>query len=311
MKKFYRLPSLSKETIEFGQECKTAVKRYAPGIIDELRGIVDGGGYGAELLDAFILTLGFEYEHLGCTIFSVSGEYTTDQIPIFARNYDWFASFQKFFTVIWLNPVNHYSSLAFTDHFVGRYGGVNQEGLAIGITAVPGYVKRWVPGVRMNISTRWILDTCKNTKEVVSFLKKIPHVRAHTFLIADKENNLARVETSDDEVAVTYAENGFIVTTNHYQAPQLKKYTDDKLIPENSIIRLNKVHKWFENQNDLIDLEYIKLVLNDHEKGVCNHFEIDGAPSCTIWSWIAPLGKKEVYLADGSPCKNEYNPYKY
>jgi hypothetical protein len=109
LKDSFRVPPVSKKTIEFGQACSDIVKQYAPGIIEEVQGIALGGDFDFETLPAFILTLGYEYEQIGCSIFAVSAENTTEHVSFFARNYDWFESFQPYFTANWLKPLDKYA----------------------------------------------------------------------------------------------------------------------------------------------------------------------------------------------------------
>ncbi|TFG00604.1 MAG: hypothetical protein EU542_07925, partial [Promethearchaeota archaeon] len=315
--RFLQIPPSTKETIEFAQECKPIVKKFCPGIIKEIAGLVEGGGFDPLQLDAFILALGKDMvdegrklrrkrRDFGCTSFAISDENNLENRPIFARNYDWMESFAKFFTVVRCYPVEGISNLSFTDHPIGRYGGINNEGLAISIQAFPEYTPDWVPGIRTNIIARWILDKCKNTLEALKFLEKIPHMCGHNYLVADRNNNLARIETAAEEIVITEAENGFIATTNHAISPQMKKYTNQQFRFEDSVERYNRVLKWYEKMKGKVSLDSIKQILSDREHGVCSHYEFEGEITSTIWSWISVLGCDEIEICDGSPSINDY-----
>lgn len=317
IKNFFQLPPASKETIIFAQECKPLVKQYAPGIIDELEGLCDATGFNPALLDSFILALGKDMIYqaremfkkgidFGCSSLTISSKHAGLETPIFAQNYDWTESFRKFFTVAWTKPKEGISNLAFTDHIVGRYGGMNKAGLALSIHGMPSYKMEWVPGLRMNIIARWILDNFKSTKEAINYIEKIPHVCGHCFLICDKQDNIARVETAGDEIITTYCKNGFMCITNEYETKSLKKYEYQNFSFRNSEQRLNKINHWYENNKSEIYTEKIKNLLSSHNDGVCNHFEFGGEITSTIWSWIAKIGNDEILVCDGSPCMNAY-----
>ena len=113
-------------------------------------------------------------------------------------------------------PKGGVKNLSFSDHMIGRYGGVNKEGLAISIHAVPGYSDKPRPGIRMNMTFRWILDNMKSTMEAVEFITEIPHQTAHLYMVADKKGNFARVEYAPEESRVEYSDS-FLYCTNHYQ----------------------------------------------------------------------------------------------
>ncbi len=317
----FQLPPASKSTIEFARECRIHVKKYAPGVLDELQGLSEATGFESDLLDAFVLALGKDIIDqmrvmvqqgidFGCSALALSGDYTGSGRPIFARNYDWSETFQEYFTVIWNTPKGGIANISFTDHIVGRYGGMNSEGLAMCIHGIPNYEKDWSPGLRMNVITRWVLDNFKNTKEAVDYLEKVPHICGHNYLIGDKYNQFARIETAGDEVVVSYAKDGFMTTTNHFITEKLKKYVNQKFTLLNSYERLDKLTAWCENDNVEKNLTEVRKLFSGHDSGVCNHFELAGDKTSTIWSWIAELGTNEILVCDGSPCIGEYERFK-
>ncbi|MBD3339081.1 MAG: hypothetical protein GF353_08225, partial [Candidatus Lokiarchaeota archaeon] len=126
------------------------------------------------------------------------------------------------------------------------------------------------------------------------------------YLIADKNSNLARIETAAEEIVVTEPKDGFIATTNHALSPQMKKYINPAFRFENSVERYNRVLNWYEKTKGKISVENMKKILSDHERGVCSHFKFAGETTSTIWSWISLLGRNAVEICDGSPCKNDY-----
>jgi predicted choloylglycine hydrolase len=322
IKGMFQIPPISKDTIEFANRCKPIVKNFCPGITEEIRGLAEGTNLDLDLLNAFILALGKDMidegkklmAHgidFGCTSFAISNEHSSEKGPIFARNYDWSESFAPYFTVIRAQSEDGIPNISFTDHPIGRYGGINKEGLALSIHAFPEYLPDWKPGIRMNVIARWVLDTFKSTEEAIRFLEKIPHICGHNYLIADKDDNLARIETAADEIVVTRAKDGFIATTNHALSHEMKKYTNPHFRFEGSVDRYNRIRKWYEKTKGKITKDAIKYILSDHEEGVCSHFEFAGERTSTIWSWISVLGTDYVDICAGSPCINDYMSNKF
>ena len=321
IKDFFQLPPASKETIVFAQECRPHIKKHAPGVLEELQGLCDAANLESKLLDAFILALGRDNINqaremfkkgfdFGCTSFAIKSTHTGLETALFAQNYDWTESFREFFTMVWNTPKNGIANLSFTDHIVGRYGGMNEAGLAMSIHGIPSYEKEWAPGLRMNVISRWILDNMRTTKDIIRYIEEIPHVCGHNFLICDRNDDIARIETAGDEVIVTESENGFMGITNHYESENLKKYEFKNFRFRNSEVRLNKIIDWFEKNNSIINLGKVKKLLSGHDDGVCNHFEFGGEMTSTIWSWIAKIGINEIFVCDGAPCINNYDLFK-
>jgi predicted choloylglycine hydrolase len=286
----------------FSRECEKVTAQYCPGIIDHIEAFAQAAEIDEEFMKCFILTLGLEPS---CSVFAVSGDYTVDGLTVFGRNYDWDLSAKDDFTPIKMEPADGLVSISFTDHMIGRYGGVNEEDLAVAITAIPAYQGKPCVGVRMNIATQWILDNFKDTGDAAEWLKEIPHQWAHNFLIADREGLLARVETAPEKTMVAYSEE-FIATTNHYLDSEMRKLEDPAFDFSNTHTRYQKLEEWYKRNRNHVNVDTVKTVLRGHGDGVCDHYEDDEIKAGTIWSWISQLGSDIIHVCHGFPCENEY-----
>jgi len=302
LKGFFKAPPASEAKKKFTAQCIPHIEKYTPGIIEETDSLAETIGEDRELMRCFLLTLGLEP---GCTVFTLSGNKSLEETPIFARNYDWDPSFLQYFHLVKSKPQGKYTNLGFSDVMVGRYGGVNEKGLACAITAEPAYTGKPQPGVRMNLAVRWILENHESTSEAIEWLTKVPHQYAHNYLIADKTGELARVESSPEQDKVTTSTE-FIHVTNHYLDKEMRKLENPTFDYSNTHRRYNTIDKWYQGK-DTINLADVKKVLSTHENGVCNH----GEGFETIWSWIAPLGKRYAYVCHGSPCKGKYHKIEF
>jgi predicted choloylglycine hydrolase len=187
---------------------------------------------------------------------------------------------------------------------IGRYGGINKEGIAVTINAVPAYKGKPRPGVRMNMTLRYILDNMKSTEEAVEFITEIPHQTAHLYMVADKKGRFARVEYAPEESRVDYNDD-FLYCTNHYQSHDMKRYETGDFDRSNTEQREIKIKKWRKSRTRFNHKDVEKL-LSGHEEGVCNHAEYMGIKYGTIWSWIAALGEEKAFVCHGPPCSNNY-----
>ena len=308
------LPDADVKDLKYASKCKEHVTEHVPNILEEVQGIADGADIKFELLITYLLYIPssikwfFHSNPQGCTIFAVSGDETADGFPIYARNYDWEYGKQDQLALFKIHPKGKLQSIGFADHMSGRYGGVNEAGLAAGITIMPYYNRKLQPGVPVWIATRWIIDTFKTTREAVAFLETIPHCEGYQFVLADKKGDIAKVEVTPEQVNTVPA-NGVCVATNHFQSEKMSQYsfkiTDE--IAGTTFTRLQKVNDWFEANKGKITIDSVKRVLSGHESGVCDHQEWGG----TIWSWIALLGTGNVEICAGPPCTHEYEPYKW
>lgn len=162
------LPKPSSEMTDFADRCEEQVTRFAPDTIRELSGVADGANCDFDVLKTYFMHSPFligKHSRLAqpqsgphCTVFAISEPHTTSNKVIFARNYDFLSEFEDCLTVFSTYPTNKLASIGFSDHVVGRYGGVNQEGLAIAGTNVYLYNGEYSPGLLFNLSFvgRWI-----------------------------------------------------------------------------------------------------------------------------------------------------------
>ena len=222
-------------------------------------------------------------------------------------------SFQALFTFVKTCPKQALSSLGCTDLVVGRYGGINESGLAIGLTAVSGYPHD-KPGIALHLATRWILDNCSTTKEAVTFMKRIPHFRGNNYLIADKDGDIALVEGSPDRVKVTPAKDGLAFAANRFQSAEMLELEDERWANPTTAQRQKIVEDWYSSNKGRIDEKAAQKLLSgifETGDGVCCRYSYGSQEWGTIWSWTALLGDGIMKIADGAPSRNEYKRYSF
>ncbi|MHA1950422.1 MAG: C45 family autoproteolytic acyltransferase/hydrolase [Candidatus Thorarchaeota archaeon] len=308
----YQPPPVADDRIEMAKGCEQALEEHAPTLLEELNAMIEASRYEKTTLKTFELGLN-PYPEFGCSIFAISGEHTKTGNVIFARNYDWATSFNELFTLFRTYPKGALASLSCTDLLIGRYGGINETGLAIGLTAIPGS-RRDHPGVMLHLATRWILDNCKTVEDAIKFMKKIPHVRGNNYLVADHQGKTALIQAAPEKVEVVRPVDGLVVATNHFQTSDMQAFEDEKFIPESSIHRLEVIRNWFKNKEGLIDSVQAQAVLSgmiDEREGVCQNYPKEETSFSTIWAWTYEVGGRKMKIADGLPNAVEFEEYKF
>jgi len=289
----FKLPKISEKRLEMGLGCQDAVERFFPEALDEFRGISDAGGLDYDRLCAFGLTQ-FGVDR-NCSIFAV----TDGDKTLMGRNYDMFYSVKDRCESYYTAPEGRYRSVGQTEAFVGREDGVNEKGLGVAMSGITAY---YSPGVAFWIAIRYILDRCATVREGVRVLRGIPHHATITFLLADPTGEMAVVEASPTRTAVRSPDEGFIVSTNHFNHPEMQ---DIELFePPDSRIRYNTIVNELGNRTGELNEAFLQSILSSHEGLVCSH--IEEAQLGTLWSVVANLNELRILRAEGHPCKNEY-----
>lgn len=297
------LPKLSESKREFTSRCYKAVEKHAPGLLDEIEAASKAANWKLDSLLADALA--YDY-HGQCTVVAVSCEETTDRLPLFGRNHDWLMSILRYSLILDSNPTKSMRSLQFIETPGISAGGINESGLALGVTLVVRNTIKPRPGIAANVAARWILDNFATTNESVDYLRAIPHISGYTTLIADAEGTMARVEVSPDKVVVGEPEDGLILATTHYLCEEMQEYENLKLDFEWTYERERRVRDWYRERRGKIGLRDVQDVLGSHDQGVCCHWLEEGQDAGTTWSWAASLGTHKLQASLGPPCERGY-----
>lgn len=300
----HSLPTPTEERLQFARACEAAVREYAPWLLDEIRGVASVDGVDSAFVQVLPLTLGADS---GCSVVAVSGRHTRDGRPLFARNYDFLASFSQHSSLYRTRPEGHLAHIGCSDHWVGRHDGLNEAGLAIGHSGP--WPRKRRPGFAFTLAIRAVLDSCRTAAEAQTFLERIPHLQNTAFLVADAAGEIAAIDASPEKVVTTRPADGFGFLANRYMSAEMAAYAPEEEVPGSRSRGLN-IQNWFEARQE-IDMEDLQRLMADPVTGVCQCAAgPPGAedPAVTLWSWTAALGDPVLYLANGTPNQTRYEP---
>ena len=293
----------SPRKLSLTKACEQEIAKHAPGFLEEIQAIaaVCNTDYYIVLSN---MTVAYFVE-MACNCVAVSGSNCANGQAVVARNHDWLDADAKSVTRFTTSPSNGLRSIGFGFTDPGRYDGINEAGLAIASSSIPGYAGSLQPGFRMNVAQRWVLDTCDSVPAAIDYLKAISHQEGMAYLVADKEGRVARIEVAPEGIDVVETDQGMVSTVNTFQATSLRPYDN---MPENDICHEYKqrIARWYEAGKGHIDVGLAKQLCSDHVDGICEHGEGWDNPGGTIYSWVAALGTNELELAHGRPCETPY-----
>lgn len=301
----FSLPPITPAQVGFAAKCEKRVAQHAPELLDELDGMIAGSRYHADHLKALALTLNIPP---ACSIVAIAGQHTADGRPLFGRNHDWYAWYGRCAALVEVQIPGELAAIGGNDLFIGRHDGLNEAGLAIGITNVMG--GRHTPGVMFPLAVRHVLHTCRTTEQAEAYLEGIPYIRNTNFLIADAAGTIAMVEASPRRVNVTYAADGFAVVTNHFQTERMALLENTKYRPATSLQRLYRLRAWFDTRQSPVTLDSLKAILSaPYPAGMWNPAPKSRRPFGTVWSWAAQLGDRALHFA--SPDRPRYQCFSF
>ena len=287
---------VSKKRKEFTKKSVPIYQKYYPEILEEIKGIAKGQGTSYQDMLAFLLSMYcFEFNNK-CTCIAYS-----DQKNIFlGRNSDFLVQIEKLYMNCLYSLDHGYAFNGNTTAFVEMEDGVNEFGLAIGLTFV--YSLDIAPGFNGGMLVRYLLEKCKTVFQAIKVLQTIPIASSQTITLADASGEIAVVECNSKDISIIYPDKkGYVVTTNHFNSINMSKYTDYQIDNWHSLERYHVALNALNNNN--ISKETILDILSGKYGFMCQYDRKTGAD--TVWSVGYDLSNKKIYRVEGNPSRKK------
>jgi predicted choloylglycine hydrolase len=306
------------------------VNGIRPELFEEMEGVAEGAGADYDSLLGMFLGRELPYGIAGpssqsigeeCTAWLAAGEATVGMEPMLAQNRDCPYDSGQYRIVILAKPAEGNSFVA-----TGRAGsndgyGVNDKGLAISSPAVrpsdsvEARKTGKPPGVQSYSLARMVLQECSSVGQAIDLIKRTPPgYMGLNWMLADKDNEVARVERSFTRINIVYPEdasyptNKVIGSANHYSSREMSHLAP--AIRPSTKMRYDRIATLLTSRAGQIDFNSFKGYARDHANGpghlsICNHGDTSG----TNLSMIAQCRRSRLWVLRGSPCLNEFVAY--
>ena len=291
---------ITKERKEFAKECLPIYEKYYPEILEEIRGIADGQRSSYEDLYTFLISMYcFEFNN-HCTCIAVKNK---DNI-LFARNSDFLVSLEKLYMNCLYDLDNVYAFNGNTTAFIEMEDGINEYGLAVGLTFVYPTVIR--AGFNSGMLVRFLLEKCKTTEEAISLLKSVPIASQQTLTIADRTGNIVVAECNCEEIEIIRPnkDGNFVTTTNEFNSKKMKKFNNYKVdnwkAEERYLVAYNTLKKSKNNYS----FDLIKDILSGKYGFMCQYDRKTDAD--TVWSVIYDIKNNIINRVEGNPRRKKF-----
>ncbi|MFZ2053233.1 MAG: C45 family peptidase [Candidatus Aminicenantales bacterium] len=284
-------------------------RKYLPEYVAEAQGAADAAGLGLEdLFPSLCEELWDENYRFtkGCSDLIASNDVTADGSVLAAHNNDTSPSTQELVTII------HYQVNGEPEIVAVGYGGLgisvgyNSAGISLTGNQVDSNDMRI--GVPRLLLVRKILAARTIGQAIDAAILK-ERASNYNQVITDRNGEIYSIEGSATDYAPLYSTEGYLVHTNHYLAPWMRKFEFDPHGITSSIVRYNRGVRLLKNNQGRISVDLLKQFLSDHVNhpgSICRH----GTYVKTTFSVIINLTSGTMLLARGNPCEVKYNEYK-
>ncbi len=291
---------ITEERKKFANQCLPIYKKYYPEILEEIKGIADGQQDFYENLYTFLISMYcFEFDnHCTCLAFK------DDNNIIFGRNSDFLVDLEKLYMNCLYKLDNVYSFNGNTTAFVEMEDGINEYGLAIGLTFI--YPKVINIGFNAGILVRYLLEKCKTTDEVIEKLKNIPIASQQTVTVADSIGNIAVVECNAEyiEVIKPNKDGNFVAVANEFNSQKMKKYNNYNVDNWRAEERYSVAYNSLKENSNNFSIELTKNILSGKYGFMCQYDRKTNAD--TVWSVIYDIKNQKIYRVEGNPSRKQF-----
>ncbi|HUU38691.1 MAG TPA: C45 family peptidase [Candidatus Desulfaltia sp.] len=284
-------------------------RKYLPEYVAEVQGAADAAGLELEdLFPSLCEELGDENYRFtkGCSDLIASNDVTADGSVLAGHNNDTSPSTQELVTIIHYQVDGEPEIVAVGYGGLGISVGYNSAGISLTGNQVDSNDMRI--GVPRLLLVRKILAARTIGQAIDTAILK-ERASNYNQVITDHNGEIYSIEGSATDYAPLYSTEGYLVHTNHYLAPWMRKFEFDPHGITSSIVRYNRGVRLLKNNRGRISVDLLKQFLSDHVNhpgSICRH----GAYVKTTFSVIINLTTGTMLLARGNPCEVKYNEYK-
>ncbi|WP_343208047.1 C45 family autoproteolytic acyltransferase/hydolase [Anaerolentibacter hominis] len=285
---------------EFCEACILVYQREYPQILAEIRGIADGQEMPFSELSEFLLGMYNYTAQTFCTCFACRQD---DQV-IFGRNSDFVTALEDTYDSCYYQLDGCYSFIGNTTSMSQIEDGVNEWGLAAGLTFVWPVVK--APGLNAGFLVRYILENCRDVPEALLALENLTVSSSQTITLADRKGNMAVVESNSEKRSVLTPLPGqsFVAAANDFHSSELKACR----APAEDLIHSGERYqtacgalKEFQGR---YSAEFARDLLAGKYGFMCQYDRTAGMD--TVWSSLYLLNENKVFRCEGNPSRKKW-----
>ena len=301
------------KAISYARKSLPASRRFYPGGVEELEGYAEGTGLKFDLVWAMTADFpGGGRGRTGCTDIVVNPEWTKDDCMYAVHNEDVCPFSQKHIAITRCKPSDEPGFIGLCYGGIWPTAGMNSMGISLtGNALVPNDTRIGIPKI---LPCRKVLAE----SGVYQALKAaMPEGRGHSFnnIVCDSNGEIYSLEGSATTFDALYADEGWLIHTNHYLSPRMWGFEANMHTRFSSIMRYNRARKLFRKELGKVELSTFKMILSDHvglPESICRHPDPalpEEEQTQSIFSVAFDLTNKVAWVCEGNPCQGDYRKH--
>jgi isopenicillin-N N-acyltransferase-like protein len=306
--RFAPTPARRDEHLAYAGQCRAAIQKYSPSVLDEMEGMAEGSGLRLE--EVVLITLHEEVGKRGvlpkvehCTALAAGPPATRDGNTYVGQNWDWMECvYGRSSMLLWKRPEGP-SLIAYSYPGLWVGAGLNAAGVALCWTWGD---TRGIKGPRVGIPSYVLIAQMlyqDTLRDAVAEARRATHAGWFTFVLADGKGQLANVEGTPEKLAVE-------MTRGHLARADFgsREITGT---PEGKPIKLHaqcqRMCALLAGKQGELDRATLQGFFGDHKSTVCKHPGDKGG--FTIDSMLFNCTTREAHVSRGPGCLGRWKTF--
>ncbi|HEX2987152.1 MAG TPA: C45 family peptidase [Chloroflexota bacterium] len=288
------------------------VSHEFPELLEEITGIAEGAE--ADYLELLSLNLNSQLSYVYSTVLECTQALAMGPATIDGKTYVGKTRDLSRGPVLQVVLHREYEDGGFTNELktAGRMtilDGINQHGVSLTCSG------QWSPRVRVDVTradSAWlllnlqpVLRYARNTDQAVEMIREQPRASGMNVLVADGIKAVA-LEVTDRVAHQFEPENGLLVRTNHFFAPDLQPIAPTFDENRSTYDRHARASEILRERHGRVSMHDILGILSDHAappmESICRHGGADGQ-SRTYAATINCPQDRTMWVTLGNPCE--------
>lgn len=230
---------------------------------------------------------------------------TEDEIFL-GRNSDFLTSLEKLnLNVIYKLDGGAFSFIGNTTAFVEMEDGINEFGLAAGLTSV--HPSSQSPGMNAGMILRYFLEKCRTVPEAVQALRHLPIASAQTFTLADSLGNIAVIECGPDNIETAcslHSNRKFVCAANTFRLPAMKLCNKPGIDDWSAGVRYDTLINALGDDKNALSPSFAMDLLAGKHGFICQYDRRTGRD--TVWSAVYDVKRRKIFRCEGNPGRRRF-----
>ena len=290
--------AITGDRLSYAEACLPVYERYYPEIAEEIRGMADGQQCDPKILQAVLFSMYAIPPSCCCSCLA----FTAGDEILFGRSSDFLTALEEQnCNVLYALSDGAYSLTGNTTAFIELEDGVNEHGLAIGLTSV--YSTRRKPGFTAGLLLRYLLEKCRTVDEAIRCAARLPIGSAQTLTLADPSGDVAVIECSCERFEFarpTEPRDPFVCAVNEFHLPLMEPCNTPGIDNWRASERYRTMESALCGSGERgFSVDEAKKLLSGGYGFLCQYDRAEGRD--TVWSVIYDLRRRRIFRSEGNP----------